>query len=74
MTQWDSVLYLKYEQERTQPSRDLAARLPQKGVARVLDIGCGPGNSTHVLRRRYPGAYILGTDSSENMISRARQS
>lgn len=30
MTQWDSVLYLKYEQERTQPSRDLAARLPRK--------------------------------------------
>lgn len=74
MTQWDSSLYLKYEQERTQPSRDLAARLPQKGVARVLDVGCGPGNSTHVLRRRYPCAYILGTDSSENMIARARQS
>lgn len=74
MTQWDSSLYLKYEQERTQPSRDLAARLPQKGVARVLDVGCGPGNSTHVLRRCYPCAYILGTDSSENMITRARQS
>ena len=73
MTQWDSALYLKYEQERTQPSRDLAARLPQKGVARVLDVGCGPGNSTHVLRRHYPGAYVLGVDGSEDMVGRARQ-
>lgn len=74
MTQWDSTLYLKYEQERTQPSRDLAARLPAKGVGRILDVGCGPGNSTHVLRRRYPGAYILGIDGSENMIGQARRS
>lgn len=74
MAQWDSALYLKYRHERTQPSRDLAARLPAKGIARILDVGCGPGNSTHVLRRRYPEACIFGIDSSENMIGKARQS
>ena len=41
-------------------------------VKRVLDIGCGPGNSTAVLRERYPHAEILGVDSSQDMVEAAR--
>ena len=32
------------------------------GVKRMLDIGCGPGNSTAVLRERYPHAELAGHD------------
>jgi len=39
---------------------------------KILDIGCGPGNSTEVLYNKYPGAYILGVDKSEEMIKTAR--
>ena len=74
MADWNPSLYLQYGAERTRPAAELLARIPLDDVATLADLGCGPGNSTHVLRRRYPGAYILGTDSSENMISRARQS
>lgn len=73
MVVWDSEQYLRFKTERTQPSRDLAAQLPPDDgtVARVLDIGCGPGNSTAVLRERYPHATILGIDNSPNMIAAA---
>ena len=80
MVQWDSEQYLRFEAERTQPSRDLAAQLPPEMgddggtlVHAVLDIGCGPGNSTAVLRERYPHARILGVDSSPDMVEAARK-
>lgn len=72
MAQWDSGQYLKFERERTQPAVDLAARLDGSPVAHVLDVGCGPGNSTRVLRERFPEARILGVDSSPEMIAAAR--
>ncbi|KFI56755.1 ribosomal RNA large subunit methyltransferase J-like protein [Bifidobacterium callitrichos DSM 23973] len=73
MVTWDSEQYLRFNTERTQPSRDLAAQLPAAdAIMRVLDIGCGPGNSTAVLRERYPHARILGVDSSPDMIAAAR--
>lgn len=74
MADWNSVQYLKFRAERTQPSIDLANRLEMAEPRDILDMGCGPGNSTQVLRDRYPGARILGIDSSENMIEAARQS
>ncbi len=73
MADWNSAQYLKFKNERTQPSIDLAARILLCDPQKILDIGCGPGNSTQVLADRFPGAYILGIDSSENMIESARK-
>jgi trans-aconitate 2-methyltransferase len=68
---WDTALYLKFEDERTQPARDLLARV--RGTARrIVDLGCGPGTSTQLLAARYPDADILGIDNSEQMLAAAR--
>ena len=72
MSDWNAELYLRFEKQRTQPSRDLAARVRQLRPARVIDIGCGPGNSTAVLRETFPDADLLGIDRSEAMLRRAR--
>jgi trans-aconitate 2-methyltransferase len=74
MIEWDSELYLRYEQERTQPSFDLVQRIPLEVPKAIIDLGCGPGNSTQALRQRWPNAQITGLDSSSAMIERARQS
>ncbi|WP_419173522.1 methyltransferase domain-containing protein [Victivallis lenta] len=73
MAEWDSEQYLKFEAERTQPAVDLANRIELTAPERILDLGCGPGNSTGVLARRFPGAHILGVDNSENMIATAQR-
>ena len=72
MADWQPVQYLKYRNERTQPSIDLVNRINLIEPQRIIDIGCGPGNSTMILKDRWPNAAIYGLDNSENMIARAR--
>lgn len=71
MLNWSSSIYLKFIKERTQPSIDLAMRLQSVKAQRIIDIGCGPGNSTAVLKSFFPDAYILGVDNSSDMIKKA---
>ena len=73
MSGWNPNQYLKFAEERTEPCRDLAARIAVADVQRVIDLGCGPGNSTAVLRDRWPDAELTGLDNSSEMIERARR-
>jgi trans-aconitate 2-methyltransferase len=73
MPTWDEAQYLLYADERTRPARELLARVPLGEARRVVDLGCGPGNSTALLLARWPGAKLTGIDSSEEMLRRARQ-
>lgn len=73
MADWDSTQYLKFKTERTQPAIDLIHRIQLDSPHKILDIGCGPGNSTQVLASRFPNAKITGIDTSENMIHTAKQ-
>lgn len=72
MSDWDSKLYLKFKNERTQPAIDLANRLRVYNPKTAADIGCGPGNSTSVLKSVFPESDIIGLDNSENMINKAK--
>lgn len=72
MPVWDSAQYLRFSRERTQPARDLAARVELPDAACVLDLGCGPGNSTAVLAECFPSAHVIGADNSSQMLERAR--
>jgi trans-aconitate 2-methyltransferase len=75
MPTWDAQLYLQFANERTQPALDLVARLSSiPDPQHVVDLGCGPGNSTAILRQRWPDAKITGLDNSPEMIAAARQS
>jgi len=74
MGAWEPSRYLRYEEERTRPCIDLVRRIDLEAPRRIVDLGCGPGNSTAVLRDRWPRAHLTGIDSSSEMLARARAS
>jgi trans-aconitate 2-methyltransferase len=73
MHAWDPGQYLRFVDERTRPALDLLARLDLAVPRRIVDLGCGPGNSTALLRQRWPEAEITGLDSSADMLATARR-
>jgi trans-aconitate 2-methyltransferase len=70
---WDPDLYLKFNKERIQPTVDLIFRIQYSNPKSIIDIGCGPGNSTQMLSRRWPDSTIVGIDNSANMIKKANK-
>jgi trans-aconitate 2-methyltransferase len=72
MEDWSAANYLKFEEERTRPARDLLARVPPRERRLVVDLGCGPGNSTALLADRFPTAGLRGVDNSQDMLREAR--
>lgn len=72
MLSWNSKQYLKFKNQRTRPATDLAKIITFLEPNKIIDIGCGPGNSTEVLQKRFPKAQIIGIDSSPDMIQTAK--
>ena len=72
-TDWSPDQYLLFGDARNRPIKDLITFLgPSFNPTTIIDLGCGPGNSTSLLAARFPGATISGMDSSPAMLDRAR--
>lgn len=69
---WDPAQYLRFSDERLRPALDLLAQVPLTVAGQVVDLGCGAGNVTAILRQRFPAASIHGIDGSTAMLDKAR--
>ena len=68
---WDPASYLRYADERGRPFLELVARIGAEDPRTVVDLGCGPGTLTSLLKERWPGAAVAGIDSSAEMVAAA---
>ncbi len=75
-TKWDANLYLKFADARMRPALDLMGRLDPANGERaghaIYDLGCGAGNISRILAERFPKSPVVGVDSSEEMLAKAR--
>ena len=71
---WNPSVYMAFGNERTRPAFELAARVPVERARLVVDLGCGPGNSTAALAQRWPDAKLIGVDGSPEMLAKAKAS
>lgn len=70
---WHADKYLSFNEQRTRPAIDLLARVEQQNPQLIIDLGCGPGNSTFQLQKHWPAARIIGIDNSITMLAKAKK-
>jgi trans-aconitate 2-methyltransferase len=74
VARWSPTTYLEFADQRSRPFVDLLTPVSVEDVTSIVDLGCGPGHLSAVLRARWPDAEIVGIDSSPDMIARAQGS
>ena len=70
---WNADDYARNSSAQQQWAEELIAKLALKGCESVIDIGCGDGKISAAIAHAVKDGYVLGIDSSENMIKRARE-
>jgi trans-aconitate 2-methyltransferase len=69
---WDAKQYARFGDARSRPFFDLLGQVKHHGPRQVVDLGCGTGQLTAALAERWQEAYILGIDSSREMLEATR--
>ncbi|SIR17410.1 trans-aconitate 2-methyltransferase [Rhizobium sp. RU20A] len=68
---WSAAQYLKFEDQRTRPARDLLSAVPDLPEGAIYDLGCGPANSTALIVERFGAARVTGVDTAPDMLAAA---
>ena len=69
---WDPARYLRFSDQRLRPALDLLGQVPLTAPRLVVDLGCGAGNVTAILKQRFASAEVTGVDGSAAMLEKAR--
>jgi trans-aconitate 2-methyltransferase len=69
---WQPTSYSRFGHHRTRAAQDLLDRITLDSPQIIVDLGCGTGNVTRLLAKRWPRALVIGVDSSAAMLAEAR--
>ena len=67
-----AVYYDRYSTVQNLCASELVSQIEADSFESILDIGCGTGNYTLLLRKKFPGAAIKAVDISRGMIEVAK--
>lgn len=70
---WNPEIYNQFKNIRYQPFFDLMNLILSENLKKAIDIGCGTGEQTHILSKKFSEAEFLGIDSSAEMLTEANQ-
>lgn len=70
---WNPERYARFAAERSAPFYDLLSLVRVRPGIRAIDLGCGSGELTAQLSERLPAGEVVGVDSSDEMLARARE-
>lgn len=70
---WNPEKYNEFKTLRYKPFFDLAAHILNKPNMKVIDLGCGTGELTHMLSERLTYPSVKGIDSSKEMLEKAKE-
>jgi trans-aconitate 2-methyltransferase len=68
---WNADQYRRFAAERSEPFHDLLDMVVEGPTARLVDLGCGPGELTAVAAERLGATDVLGIDNSPDMLRAA---
>ena len=69
---WDPAQYEKFKKERARPFFDLLAQLDDIEPKTIVDLGCGTGELTAELAKKWRQARVLGIDDSREMLEKSK--
>ena len=70
---WDPKVYNQFKNIRYQPFFDLMDLISDKNLRHCVDVGCGTGEQTSLLSKRFENSSFLGIDSSKEMLSESNK-
>jgi trans-aconitate 2-methyltransferase len=71
--QWNASDYAAHSSVQFQWAEELIGKLELRGDESILDIGCGDGKVTARIAAHLPQGFVVGIDSSPEMIQLARK-
>ncbi len=70
---WNPEIYNQFKNIRYQPFFDLMGLISEENLIDAVDVGCGTGEQTKILSKKFENTKFLGIDSSSEMLSNSKE-
>ena len=70
---WNPDQYHLYSDHRLRPAMDLLSQVQLVKPLVIYDLGCGSGNVTALLSKKWNESIVVGVDSSDEMLAKAKE-